>query len=77
MAYALLTRLASSISKLTTNLLNTISRTNPTQHSPQSPRTVWALDPDVLTLELRDPVLRQFYMDHLEDCLAMPARQRQ
>lgn len=37
---------------------------------------VWALDPDLLTEELKDPALRQFYLDHLENCLAMPSRQR-
>ena len=74
MVLALLTRLAQWVRRLTTKL---ISRTNPTQHSPRSPRTVWVLDPDRLTEELHDPAMRQFYMDHLESCLAMPTRQRQ
>lgn len=74
MARALLTRLARFLRNLTTNLLNTISRT---QRSPRSPQTVWVLDPDRLTEELHDPAMRQFYTDHLESCLAMPARQRQ
>ena len=75
MAHALLTRLA----RFLRNLITSISRrlTSHTQRSPRSPQTVWVLDPDALTEELHDPALRQFYTDHLESCLAMPARQRQ
>lgn len=74
MVHALLTRLASSICNLTTKLISLINRT---QRSPRSPQTVWVLDPDALTEELHDPDMRQFYTRHLEDCLAMPSRQRQ
>lgn len=44
--------------------------------SPPLRPAAWALDPDLLTEELKDPALRQFYLDHLENCLAMPSRQR-
>ena len=74
MVHALLTRLVNSISKLTTKLISLLNRT---QRSQRSPQTVWVLDPDALTEELHDPAMRQFYTDHLESCLAMPARQRQ
>lgn len=37
----------------------------------------YVLDRDFLSIELRDPVFRQFYMDHLENCLAMPSFQKQ
>jgi len=47
-------------------------------HSCQPPlQTDYVLDRDVLSIELRDPVFRQFYMDHLESCLAMPSFQKQ
>ncbi len=74
MALAPLTRLTRWLRNLITKLKNLISRT---QRSPRSPQTVWVLDPDALTEELHDPAMRQFYTDHLESCLAMPARQRQ
>lgn len=64
MVLALLTRLARWFRNLFSRL-----------HHP-SP-VVWVLGPDLLTEELHDPAMRQFYIDHLEDCLAMPTRQRQ
>ena len=71
MVHALLMRLARFLRSLTTKLINRIRSTQ------RSPQTVWVLGPDRLTEELHDPAMRQFYMDHLESCLAMPARQRQ
>ena len=71
MAHALLTRIARFLRNLTTKLISLINRTQ------RSPQTVWVLGPDRLTEELHDPAMRQFYIDHLEDCLAMPTRQRQ
>lgn len=39
--------------------------------SPPAP-TVWALDPDRLSEDLKDPLLRSAYIDYLEACLTMP-----
>ena len=33
----------------------------------------WALDPDRLSEDLKDPLLRAAYIDFLEACLTMPA----
>lgn len=32
----------------------------------------WALDPDRLSQDLKDPLLRAAYIDYLEACLTMP-----
>jgi hypothetical protein len=45
------------------------------QPSPPAP-TGWALDPDLLSQDLRDPLLRQAYIDYLEACLLKPTRHR-
>ena len=47
-----------------------------TPSSPQPHPTVSALDPDLITRDLRDPHRRQLYIDHLEACLTMPAPHR-
>lgn len=44
-----------------------------TQHSPQHRPVVSSLDPDLLSADLKDPHLRTYYVDFLEDCLTMPA----
>lgn len=36
-------------------------------------QTVWASDPDRLSEDLKDPLLRAAYIDYLEACLTMPA----
>jgi hypothetical protein len=60
MVFALLTRLARWFRKLFSRL-----------HNP-SP-VVWVLDPDRLSEDLKDPLLRAAYIDFLEACLTMPA----
>lgn len=34
---------------------------------------VSSLDPDLISADLKDPELRAFYVEFLEDCLTMPA----
>ena len=70
MVLALLIRLARSTLNRITKLIANMQLSQPSQP------VVWALDPDLLTEELKNPAFRQFYMDHLENCLAMPSRQR-
>jgi hypothetical protein len=43
------------------------------QISPPSRPVVSALDPDILSADLKDPHLRTYYIDFLEGCLTMPA----
>jgi hypothetical protein len=43
------------------------------QNSPPSQPVVSALDPDILSADLKDPHLRTYYIDFLEGCLTMPA----
>jgi len=43
------------------------------QSSPPSRPVVSALDPDILSSDLKDPHLRTYYIDFLECCLTMPA----
>ena len=61
MVHALLTRLV----RWFRNLFNR-------QSSPPAPMA-WALDPDRLSEDLKDPLLRAAYIDFLEACLTMPA----
>ena len=79
MPYKLLLQLFATIRNLTTKQSKATPATPATSmHSCQpSLQTDYVLDRDVLSIELRDPVFRQFYMDHLESCLAMPSFQKQ
>jgi hypothetical protein len=43
------------------------------QSSPPSRPMVSALDPDILSADLKDPHLRTYYIEFLEGCLTMPA----
>jgi hypothetical protein len=49
-------------------------RLNNSQSSPQSRPVISSLDPDLLSEDLKDPRLRSYYIEHLEDCLTMPSR---
>ena len=60
MVLALLTRLVRWLRKLFKR-----------QPSPPAPMA-WALDPDRLSQDLKDPLLRAAYIDYLEACLTMP-----
>jgi len=79
MPYKLLLQLFATIRNLTTKHSKATPATpTASMHSCQpSLQTDYVLDRDVLTIELRDPVFRQFYMEHLENCLAMPSFQKQ
>ena len=61
MVHALLTRLVRWFRKLFT-----------LPPSPPAP-VVWVLDPDRLSEDLKDPLLRAAYVNFLEACLTMPA----
>ena len=65
MVLVLLTRLVRWLHKLFNRLL---SRFRPSCPSPMA----WALDPDRLSQDLKDPLLRAAYIDYLEACLTMP-----
>jgi len=44
-----------------------------THNSQEHHPVVSALDPDMLSADLKDPHLRTYYIDFLEGCLTMPA----
>ena len=44
-----------------------------TQHSQQHRPVVSALDPDLISQDLKDPHIRAYYVEFLESCHTMPA----
>ena len=79
MPFRLLLQLFAILRNLTTKPTTTTpaTPTDSTHYCQPSLQPGYALDRDVLTIELRDPVFRKFYMEHLENCLAMPSFQKQ
>jgi hypothetical protein len=79
MPFRLLLQLFAILRNLTTKTTTTTpaTQTESTHYCQPSLQPGYVLDRDVLTIELRDPVFRQFYMEHLENCLAMPSFQKQ
>lgn len=79
MPFRLLLQLFAILRNLTTKPTTTTpaTQTESTHYCQPSLQPGYVLDRDVLTIELRDPVFRQFYMEHLENCLAMPSFQKQ
>ncbi len=79
MPFKLLLQLFAILRNLTTKPTTTTpaTQTESTHYCQPSLQPGYVLDRDVLTIELRDPVFRQFYMEHLENCLAMPSFQKQ
>ncbi len=79
MPFKLLPQLFAILRNLTTKPTTTTpaTQTESTHYCQPSLQPGYVLDRDVLTIELRDPVFRQFYMEHLENCLAMPSFQKQ
>jgi len=57
---------------LLTRLVRWLRRLFNRKPAPTAPMA-WALDPDRLSEDLKDPLLRAAYIDYLEACLTMPA----
>ena len=74
MPFKLLLQLFAILRNLTTKPTTTTpaTQTESTHYCQPSLQPGYVLDRDVLTIELKDPLLRAAYIDYLEACLTMP-----